>query len=136
MFVLLLVKGLVTEGEFSKTKEIVDNFQNGVGEELHSKLLHKAASERNWVFNIFTTFILTIWFVFSKNALLFCFKIAVTPPLKTDFALMEIRTVLRFHIHFLSLEMKKLISNLIYCKCFNPNGTFFAFIIFYIELII
>ncbi|CAL1262005.1 unnamed protein product [Larinioides sclopetarius] len=43
------VKSLVTPGEYLKTKEIVHKFQTGIGEELHSKLLQKAASERNWL---------------------------------------------------------------------------------------
>ncbi|PRD25624.1 UNVERIFIED_CONTAM: Peroxisomal carnitine O-octanoyltransferase [Trichonephila clavipes] len=43
------VKGLVTENEFMRTTEIAQNFQNGIGEELHAKLLQKAVSERNWL---------------------------------------------------------------------------------------
>ncbi|KAG8179267.1 hypothetical protein JTE90_026731 [Oedothorax gibbosus] len=43
------VKGLVSEEEFLNTTAIVEKFRNGVGKELHRKLLHKAASERNWL---------------------------------------------------------------------------------------
>ncbi|GIX67153.1 peroxisomal carnitine O-octanoyltransferase [Caerostris extrusa] len=43
------VKVHVTTEEYLKTKEIAQNFQNGIGEELHAKLLKKASHERNWL---------------------------------------------------------------------------------------
>ncbi|GFU17044.1 peroxisomal carnitine O-octanoyltransferase [Nephila pilipes] len=43
------VKSHVTEEEFMRTEEIAQNFQNGIGEDLHAKLLQKATSERNWL---------------------------------------------------------------------------------------
>ncbi|KFM68406.1 Peroxisomal carnitine O-octanoyltransferase, partial [Stegodyphus mimosarum] len=43
------VKVFVTEEEFENTKKIALNFQNGVGKELHNKLLQRAVNQRNWL---------------------------------------------------------------------------------------
>ena len=39
----------LNDEEYSRTKEIADRFATGVGDLLHSKLMLKAQSERNWV---------------------------------------------------------------------------------------
>lgn len=43
------VKPFASQNEYYKTERIVKAFQNGIGKELHSKLLKKAAKERNWL---------------------------------------------------------------------------------------
>lgn len=43
------VKPFASQNEYYKTERMVKEFQNGIGNELHSKLLKKAAKERNWV---------------------------------------------------------------------------------------
>lgn len=39
----------VTEEQFEKTKQIVENFKNGVGRQLQELLVAKGKRERNWV---------------------------------------------------------------------------------------
>ncbi|XP_042540558.1 peroxisomal carnitine O-octanoyltransferase [Dipodomys spectabilis] len=43
------VKPFANEEEYKKTEEIVQKFQNGVGEKLHQKLLARAKAKRNWL---------------------------------------------------------------------------------------
>ncbi|MBZ3872666.1 Peroxisomal carnitine O-octanoyltransferase [Sciurus carolinensis] len=43
------VKPFANEEEYKKTEEIVQKFQNGVGEKLHQKLLERAKGRRNWL---------------------------------------------------------------------------------------
>ncbi|XP_036037546.1 peroxisomal carnitine O-octanoyltransferase isoform X2 [Onychomys torridus] len=43
------VKPFANEEEYKKTEEIVQKFQNGVGEKLHQKLLERAKGKRNWL---------------------------------------------------------------------------------------
>jgi len=42
-------KPYVTDQQFENTRQLVENFKNGIGAELHEKLKAKAATERNWV---------------------------------------------------------------------------------------
>ncbi|XP_036922025.1 peroxisomal carnitine O-octanoyltransferase [Sturnira hondurensis] len=43
------VKPFANEEEYKKTEEIVQKFQNGIGEKLHQKLLERAKGKRNWL---------------------------------------------------------------------------------------
>lgn len=43
------VKPFANEEEYKKTEEIVQKFQNGIGAELHQKLLERAKGKRNWL---------------------------------------------------------------------------------------
>ncbi|XP_012576548.1 PREDICTED: peroxisomal carnitine O-octanoyltransferase isoform X2 [Condylura cristata] len=43
------VKPFANEEEYKKTAEIVQTFQNGIGEILHQKLLERAKGKRNWL---------------------------------------------------------------------------------------
>ncbi|XP_069318791.1 peroxisomal carnitine O-octanoyltransferase [Eulemur rufifrons] len=43
------VKPFANEEEYKKTDEIVQKFQNGIGEKLHQKLLERAKGKRNWL---------------------------------------------------------------------------------------
>nr|XP_004662354.1 peroxisomal carnitine O-octanoyltransferase [Jaculus jaculus]XP_045016848.1 peroxisomal carnitine O-octanoyltransferase [Jaculus jaculus]XP_045016849.1 peroxisomal carnitine O-octanoyltransferase [Jaculus jaculus]XP_045016850.1 peroxisomal carnitine O-octanoyltransferase [Jaculus jaculus] len=43
------VMPFANEEEYKKTEEIVQKFQNGVGEKLHQKLLERAKGKRNWM---------------------------------------------------------------------------------------
>ncbi|XP_003782687.1 peroxisomal carnitine O-octanoyltransferase [Otolemur garnettii] len=43
------VKPFANEDEYKKTDEIVQKFQNGIGEKLHQKLLERAKGKRNWL---------------------------------------------------------------------------------------
>ncbi|XP_037366543.1 peroxisomal carnitine O-octanoyltransferase isoform X2 [Talpa occidentalis] len=43
------VKPFANEEEYKKTEEIVQTFQNGIGEKLHQKLLERAKGKRNWL---------------------------------------------------------------------------------------
>lgn len=43
------VKPFANEEEYKKTEEIVQKFQNGLGEKLHQKLLERAKRKRNWL---------------------------------------------------------------------------------------
>lgn len=45
------VRPFASEEEFQATLDIVNTFQEGVGQELHQKLLQKARTNRNWVCN-------------------------------------------------------------------------------------
>lgn len=49
-----IVKPFANEEEYKKTEEIVQKFENGVGEKLHQKLLERAKGKRNWVFILYT----------------------------------------------------------------------------------
>lgn len=48
-----IVKPFANEEEYKKTEEIVQKFQNGIGAELHQKLLERAKGKRNWVFMLY-----------------------------------------------------------------------------------
>lgn len=43
------VHPFASEKEFKATVDIVKKFQEGVGKELHQKLLQRAKNKRNWV---------------------------------------------------------------------------------------
>ncbi|KAF5927849.1 hypothetical protein HPG69_000755 [Diceros bicornis minor] len=43
------VKPFANEKEYKKTEEIVKKFQNGIGRELHQKLLERAKGKKNWL---------------------------------------------------------------------------------------
>ncbi|XP_044535565.1 peroxisomal carnitine O-octanoyltransferase isoform X1 [Gracilinanus agilis] len=43
------VKPFANEEEYKQTEEIVQKFQNGIGEKLHQKLLERAKGKRNWL---------------------------------------------------------------------------------------
>ncbi|XP_027247344.1 peroxisomal carnitine O-octanoyltransferase isoform X2 [Cricetulus griseus] len=43
------IKPFANEEEYKKTEEIVQKFENGVGEKLHQKLLERAKGKRNWL---------------------------------------------------------------------------------------
>lgn len=43
------VKPFASQNEYYKTERIVKDFENGIGKELHSKLVMKAAKEHNWL---------------------------------------------------------------------------------------
>ncbi|KAF6085644.1 carnitine O-octanoyltransferase [Phyllostomus discolor] len=43
------VKPFANKEEYKKTEEIVQKFQNGIGEKLHQKLLERAKGKRNWL---------------------------------------------------------------------------------------
>ncbi|KAM5302946.1 peroxisomal carnitine O-octanoyltransferase isoform 1-T4 [Glossophaga mutica] len=43
------VKPFANEEEYKKTEEIVQKFQNGIGEKLHQKLIERAKQKRNWL---------------------------------------------------------------------------------------
>lgn len=43
------VKPLVNDEEFSKTEGIVNNFKEGIGRELHTQLVKKSKTEKNWL---------------------------------------------------------------------------------------
>lgn len=49
-YFFFIVKPFANEEEYKKTEEIVQKFQNGIGEKLHQKLLERAKGKRNWVF--------------------------------------------------------------------------------------
>lgn len=48
-FISLSVHPFASEAEFKATVEIVRKFREGVGKELHQKLLQRAKERRNWV---------------------------------------------------------------------------------------
>ncbi|KAM9308557.1 peroxisomal carnitine O-octanoyltransferase [Gastrophryne carolinensis] len=43
------VKPFLTEQEYERTREIVQNFREGIGGELHSRLLERARTQKNWL---------------------------------------------------------------------------------------
>ncbi|KGL74428.1 Peroxisomal carnitine O-octanoyltransferase, partial [Tinamus guttatus] len=43
------VKPFLNQEEYLRTEHIVKNFENGIGKELHQKLLERAKSRRNWL---------------------------------------------------------------------------------------
>ena len=43
------VQPFLTELEFLQTSQKVENFRNGIGKQLHFRLVEKAKNERNWV---------------------------------------------------------------------------------------
>ncbi|NXA67778.1 OCTC octanoyltransferase, partial [Mohoua ochrocephala] len=43
------VKPFLNEEEYQRTEDIVKNFENGIGKELHQKLLERAKMRRNWL---------------------------------------------------------------------------------------
>ena len=43
------VKPFVTDEEMAQTTKIVSEFEQGVGKNLHAKLLRRAKREKNWV---------------------------------------------------------------------------------------
>ncbi|RZF35756.1 hypothetical protein LSTR_LSTR012054 [Laodelphax striatellus] len=43
------VKAISSKEDYEKTVRIVEEFENGIGKELHAKLQSKAANERNWL---------------------------------------------------------------------------------------
>lgn len=49
-YFFFIVKPFANEEEYKKTEEIVQKFKNGIGGELHEKLLERAKGKRNWVF--------------------------------------------------------------------------------------
>ena len=50
-YILSLVRAVVDENDYAKTKEIVEQFAKGVGRELHEQLeaRSKGPNGRNWV---------------------------------------------------------------------------------------
>ena len=46
---IFLVKPHLNEDEYARTEEIVHDFENGVGRELHEKFLQRTGGMRNWV---------------------------------------------------------------------------------------
>ncbi|KAM9387715.1 peroxisomal carnitine O-octanoyltransferase [Phaethornis superciliosus] len=43
------VKPFLNQEEYERTENIVKNFENGIGKELHQKLLERAKTRRNWL---------------------------------------------------------------------------------------
>ncbi|NWI08301.1 OCTC octanoyltransferase, partial [Crypturellus soui] len=43
------VKPFLNQEEYQRTEHIVKNFENGIGKELHQKLLERAKTRRNWL---------------------------------------------------------------------------------------
>ncbi|KAM6315274.1 peroxisomal carnitine O-octanoyltransferase [Aegotheles albertisi] len=43
------VKPFLNQEEYQRTENIVKNFENGIGKELHQKLLERAKTRRNWL---------------------------------------------------------------------------------------
>ncbi|OXB67677.1 hypothetical protein ASZ78_015209 [Callipepla squamata] len=43
------VKPFINQEEYQRTEEIVKKFENGIGRELHQKLLERAKTRRNWL---------------------------------------------------------------------------------------
>lgn len=43
------MKPFLNQEEYQRTENIVKNFENGIGKELHQKLLERAKTRRNWV---------------------------------------------------------------------------------------
>lgn len=46
---LFTVKPFLNQEEYQRTEDIVKKFENGIGKELHQKLLERAKTRRNWV---------------------------------------------------------------------------------------
>ncbi|PKU34859.1 peroxisomal carnitine o-octanoyltransferase [Limosa lapponica baueri] len=44
-----VVKPFLNEEEYKRTEDIVKKFENGIGKELHQKLLERAKTRRNWL---------------------------------------------------------------------------------------
>ncbi|KAM9302992.1 peroxisomal carnitine O-octanoyltransferase isoform 4-T4 [Morus bassanus] len=42
------VKPFLNQEEYQRTEDIVKKFENGIGKELHQKLLERAKTRRNW----------------------------------------------------------------------------------------
>lgn len=49
MMFLIIVKAVATEEEYSNTRRIAEEFANGIGKELHEKLVQRSKEHRNWV---------------------------------------------------------------------------------------
>ena len=45
----IAVEPFLTEDEFMKTKQVVKEFENGVGKKLHDQLVQRASKKKNWV---------------------------------------------------------------------------------------
>lgn len=43
------MKPFLNQEEYQRTEDIVKNFEDGIGKELHQKLLERAKMRRNWV---------------------------------------------------------------------------------------
>lgn len=43
------MKPFLNQEEYQRTEDIVKKFENGIGKELHQKLLERAKMRRNWV---------------------------------------------------------------------------------------
>lgn len=48
-FPFFTVKPFLNEEEYQRTEDIVKKFENGIGKELHQKLVERAKTRRNWV---------------------------------------------------------------------------------------
>lgn len=52
-YIISPVKPFASEEEFGATEAIVKRFEEGIGQQLHQKLLQRAKSRRNWVHTFF-----------------------------------------------------------------------------------
>lgn len=70
------VRPFASEEEFKATEVIVKNFQQGVGKELHQRLLQRAETRRNWV----CVSSLNLLFSISQTSSLLTDVVFVSPP--------------------------------------------------------
>lgn len=98
------VRPFASEKEFEATVNTVRKFQEGVGKELHQKLLQRAKTKRNWVCNYSSTFVLLgITDVLFTQMFFFANRFPFFPQLEEwwlDTAYLEVRIPSQLNVNF------------------------------------